>query len=97
MAKDIVVIITTNTTTDIVSDTRGEGVSLSFSGATSGTITIQKKLPDGTFIDVTDDAGAASVVTVFPTTINARVGRGADVAVKTALLVGTLTVTALPL
>lgn len=108
MAHDIVKEITTNTNTDIGEETIGEGASMSFSfvGTTSGTVTVQKRLPrkpstplvPGVLINVTDDLGAAVTIDTFPTTLNIRVGAGADISVKTEGLVdGTMTVTSLPL
>ena len=96
MAKDIVKTITTNTDT-FLNTTVGQGASLSFSGATGGTATIQKKLPDDTLIDITDDVGTATIVSVFPSLVNVWVGAGCDLSIKTESLTGTLLVTSLPL
>ena len=96
MANDILKTITTNTDT-FISTTIGQGASLSFSGASAGTATIQKMLPDGTLMDMTDDLGAATIISVFPSLINVWVGAGCDISIKTLSLGGTLTVTSLPL
>ena len=93
MARDILVSITTNVST-FITTTEGQGVSLSLSGAGAGTFTMQKKLPNGTTISVTDDAGAAIVITTMPTTINLWLGAGCDLYVLSAGISGTLVVTA---
>jgi len=93
--KDVSVEITTNTTTKIVT-TKGQGASLSLSGAV-GTFTFRKELPNGDLIDITDDAGNAIAITVLPTTINLWVGSGCVIHLLSAGMTGRLIVTALPL
>lgn len=98
MPTDIVLTpITTNTTTDAPVDSIGTGWVVSLSGATSGTTTLQKKLPNGTIIDVTDNAGTAISTTSYPVTLKAEIGAGARLVILTETLVGTLDVALNPL
>ena len=96
MSANIEKSITTNTST-FINTTVGQGASLSFSGAGAGSFTIKKALNDGTLMDVTDDTGAAVVITVMPTTINLWVGSGTDLHVTSSGISGTLVVTSNPL
>ena len=97
MAHDIVSDpITTNTDT-FIATTIGQGSSISLSGQTAGTATVQKRLPNGTNIDITDENGAPLVISVFPTTVNIWVGAGCDISVKTESISGTLLFTMLPI
>jgi len=97
MSSNIEKTITTNTTT-FITTTIGQGVSLGFTGATSGNGAVKKLLNDGTTMDVTDDAGTALVVDLSADlTVNAWVGFGTDISIVTTSLVGTLVVTANPL
>lgn len=97
MAHDIVSDPITSNTDTFIATTIGQGTSMSFSGQTGGTATVQKRLPNGTNIDVTDLAGVPLIISVFPTTANIWTGAGCDISIKTESISGTLLVTMLPL
>jgi len=97
MAFDIVSPPITGNTDTFIATTIGQGSSMSFSGQSAGTATVQKRLPNGTNIDITDENGAPLVISVFPTTVNVWVGAGCDISIKTESIAGTLLVTMLPL
>ncbi len=97
MAANIEEVITTNTTT-FIQTTIGQGASLGFFGATSGTALVKKLLNDGTAKSVTDSLQAPLSITLgTDATINVFVGSGTDLSITTTSLVGTLTVTSNPL
>lgn len=98
MATDIQLAdITTNVSTDFPVDSIGQGWSISLSGQSAGTAALRKKLPDGTYIAITDDDGVAKIISAFPTTINQFVGSGARLNILTASIAGALKVTLNPL
>lgn len=77
--------------------TRSNCLSLSFSGATGGSVNVLKKIPDGELINITDDSGVPLAISIFPTTTNIEVGLGCEVFIQGNAIVGTLVVTALPI
>ena len=96
MSKAIELIITTNTTTPIGSDSKWQGWSVQLRGVT-GTVTFLERSPSGIDALVTDDSGVVISITTFPTSINLWVGNGAEILVVTAGLTGQLSALFKPL